>query len=150
MLYSSTDFYYIAKNPEDNMGFPPGVAEELVLKVLRKCDPKNWYSGIDKQSDINNEIMCSTVAQEVEVIADDNETSSEDVDKVVLNTSEHSPSESYDQDNILKKDDRTIFPEDYEPPIIVTQKNSEAYNGAARENYSWSQTIMDLGKHSSK
>lgn len=143
-LARRTDFYYIAKNPEDNMGFPPGVAEELVLKVLRKCDPKNWYSGIDKQSDINNEIMCSTVAQEVEVIADDNETSSEDVDKVNLNTSEHSPSESCVYDNISKKDDKTIFPEDYEPPVIITQKNSEAYNGAARENYSWSQTIMDL------
>lgn len=127
------------------MGFPPGVAEELVLKVLKKCDPKNWSVGLDKETDINNEIMCSTVAQEVEVIADDEEPSDGNADEEA-SKNEEIVSASNKKNDATKKDDRSIFPEDYEPPVIVTQKNSESYNGAMRDKYSWSQTIMDLGK----
>ncbi|XP_041978397.1 nudC domain-containing protein 3 [Aricia agestis] len=131
-LARRTDFYHVPKGPYENMGFPPGVAEELVLKVLRKCDPKNVSS--QKPADINDEIMCSTVAQEVEIIADDDKI--EDSPKESELTPETKANEV--------KDDRTLFPEDYEPPIIPTQKDSESYNGAVRDTYSWSQTIMDL------
>lgn len=72
-LLFRTDFYYVPEGPYENMGFPPGVAEELVIKVLRSCDPKAWKApnGARKPNDVNNEIMCSTVAQEVEVITED-------------------------------------------------------------------------------
>lgn len=32
-LYRKTDFYRLLSNPNDKMGFPPGVAEKMVLKV---------------------------------------------------------------------------------------------------------------------
>ncbi|XP_050346369.1 nudC domain-containing protein 3 [Nymphalis io] len=135
-LARRTDFYYVHDGFHTDMGFPPGVAEELVIKVLRKCDPKNWSLDKDKHAEINNEIMCSTVAQEVEVIAQEDEQEVENGD-IPIETAD-----SVKKTDIM--DDRSIFPEDYEPPIIVTQKNSESYNGAIRENYTWSQTIMDI------
>ncbi|XP_026490835.2 nudC domain-containing protein 3 [Vanessa tameamea] len=135
-LARRTDFYYVHDGFHTDMGFPPGVAEELVIKVLRKCDPKNW--SLDKD-EINNEIMCSTVAQEVEVIAQEDEQEMENVPEI---SKENAESNSAVKSDI--KDNRSSFPEDYEPPLIVTQKNSESYNGAIRENYTWSQTIMDI------
>ncbi|XP_045497165.1 nudC domain-containing protein 3 [Colias croceus] len=136
-LARRTDFYYVPKGPYENMGFPPGVAEELVIKVLRKCDPKTWYTDDElAQNDIHNEIMCSTVAQEVEVV-DESETN-ENVE-ATQSSSEEKPQETSSPENKQK----SIFPEDYEPPVIPVQ-NSESYNGAVREKYTWSQTIMDL------
>lgn len=145
------------------MGFPPGVAEQLVIKVLKSCDPKNWKppNGAAKASDINNEIMCSTVAHEVEVIADeidhididpDTEKTNEDHNEEIEPSdnllpisasvsSEVQPSSSSHDVDVLKP----IASDDIIPPVIRTQKNSETYNGAEREKYAWSQTIMELG-----
>lgn len=149
------------------MGFPPGVAEELVVKVLRSCDPKNWKppNGATKSTDINNEIMCSTVAQEIEVIADDLENI--DIDPVMTEETiqyQNETLESVPLGNLLPSSSANISTEvvpsssshdidmtksdpseGITPPVIPTQKNSETYNGAERENYSWSQTIMELG-----
>lgn len=149
------------------MGFPPGVAEELVVKVLRSCDPKNWKppNGATKSTDINNEIMCSTVAQEVEVIAD--EMGNIDIDAVMTEVTieDHNETlESVSSGNLLptssistevvassSSHDLDVSkhnpPESNTPPVIPTQKNSESYNGAEREKYSWSQSIMELGKY---
>lgn len=33
-LYRKTDFYRLLSSPNDKMGFPPGVAEKMVLKVM--------------------------------------------------------------------------------------------------------------------
>jgi len=33
-LYRKTDFYRLLSGPQDRMGFPPGVAENMVFKVL--------------------------------------------------------------------------------------------------------------------
>ncbi|KAJ0177072.1 hypothetical protein K1T71_007081 [Dendrolimus kikuchii] len=171
-LARRTDFYCVIDGPYANIGFPPGVAEELVVKVLRAWDPKNRKppNGTrESQSDINNEIMCSTVAQEVEVIADNED---EEADIVESNQDSNVAEETKPtntgleeqqitkdlielkeptilEDNSEKKsniglDGTNKFPEDYEPPVIPTQKNSETYNGAEREKYLWAQTIMDL------
>lgn len=159
------------------MGFPPGVAEELVIKVLRTCDPnsKNVPNGARKPIDINNEIMCSTVAQEVEVTAEDDEVDHEEYEGP--STSDHQyasapPTNTQTLPSVTKADTTTdkhisegnesnvsdkpkdspmvspgVIPDDYKPPIIPTQKNSETYNGAEREKYCWSQTIMELGMY---
>ncbi|XP_034830423.1 nudC domain-containing protein 3 [Maniola hyperantus] len=146
-LARRTDFYHVPVDSEyKNMGFPPGVAEELVLKVLRRCDPKNWHTNTDISTDMN-EIMCSTVAQEVEVVADDNmDEINETLQDIEIGDSNNSAQSKQDARTYQssKVNDKTMFPEDYEPPVIPTQKNSESYNGAIKEKYSWAQTIMDL------
>lgn len=82
--------------------------------------------------EIDNEIMCSTVAQEVEI--GDEEVTNEDV---------------IEQQGIDEKppfSENVASPTDYTKPLLPPPMKSECYNGAERENYSWSQTIMDLGK----
>ncbi|CAG9786296.1 unnamed protein product [Diatraea saccharalis] len=148
-LARRTDFYYVPDGQYENMGFPPGVAEELVIKVLRKCDPKNWASPNSENSsnthnpvNINNEIMCSTVAQEVEVVAEEeiqdcpSETAKSEI------TPKQIASNDPQNSTIQKTDDIPSCA----PPVIPIQTNSDTYNGAEREKYSWSQTIMELGK----
>ncbi|KAG6450360.1 nudC domain-containing protein 3-like [Manduca sexta] len=136
-LARRTDFYYVTEGPYENMGFPPGVAEELVIKVLKTCDPKNRKApnGARKPSDINDEIMCSTVAQEVEVIADNEDDYNEENETQVVT---ENPKEEKEATASIS------IPEDYKPPVIPTQKNSETYNGAQRDNYCWSQSITEL------
>lgn len=153
------------------MGFPPGVAEELVIKVLRTCDPKSWKppNGSQKPFDLNNEIMCSTVAQEVEVVAEGDHISD---DEAPATESEKKPScdetatdsakQPVEITEKLSNDQPTLksvespsnvtstskaFPEDYKPPEIPIQKNSDTYNGAEREKYLWSQNITELGNY---
>ncbi|XP_059045328.1 nudC domain-containing protein 3 [Achroia grisella] len=140
-LARRTDFYLVPDGPYENIGFPPGVAEELVLKVLRKCDPKNYKPNgrkPDLNSELNNEIMCSTVAQEVEVIADDDEKLG---DNAVCSTeaqgSDSTSIGAYSSENPTN-------PDEYIPPKLYTQNNSDTYNGADRGVYCWSQTIMEL------
>lgn len=151
--HSRTDFYHVPDGPYENMGFPPGVAEELVIKVLRTCDPKTWKApnGSRKPLDMNNEIMCSTVAQEVEVIADgdlsDEETGVTDTvepDKVSKKPGDSINKSQPERQSAVTSTSKGI-PEDYKPPEIPTQKNSDTYNGAERDKYSWSQNIMELG-----
>ncbi|KAJ8727979.1 hypothetical protein PYW08_016364 [Mythimna loreyi] len=154
-LARRTDFYYVPKGPYENMGFPPGVAEELVIKVLRTCDPKSWKgpNGTQKPLDLNNEIMCSTVAQEVEVVAEEDVVDDEgtiiepdqNIEEITSKLSKVEPipkTQSESPSNVTSTS--KAFPEDYKPPEIPIQKNSDTYNGAEREKYLWSQNIMEL------
>lgn len=142
------------------MGFPPGVAEELVIKVLRTCDPKSWKgpNGSQKPLDVNNEIMCSTVAQEVEVVGDDYDD--DGIDEKPTTEPIESPTERTEKSSKDQPTPKTqcespsnvtctskAFPEDYKPPEIPIQKNSDTYNGAEREKYLWSQNITELGNN---
>uniref|UniRef100_A0A2A4JZB5 CS domain-containing protein n=1 Tax=Heliothis virescens TaxID=7102 RepID=A0A2A4JZB5_HELVI len=159
-LARRTDFYYVPKGPYENMGFPPGVAEELVIKVLRTCDPKSWKApNGQKPLDLNNEIMCSTVAQEVEVVADNDgtedeeaataatepATSTEPAPKIEETTKpqEEIPAPKSESTGAITSTSKA-FPEDYKPPEIPVQKNSDTYNGAERDKYLWAQNIMEL------
>lgn len=41
-LYRKTDFYRLLSGPNDHMGFPPGVAEKMVLKVKLVKEVELW------------------------------------------------------------------------------------------------------------
>ncbi|XP_061713200.1 nudC domain-containing protein 3 [Cydia pomonella] len=139
-LARRTDFYYVPDGPYENMGFPPGVAEELVIKVLRTCDPKNWKgtNGSRKPVNFNNEIMCSTVAQEVEVVAENED----ELENEFIEAEVAQPTES--EKKILEASSSGEPKTEYKPPLIPVQKNSESYNGAVRDKYSWAQTITEI------
>ncbi|GBP38410.1 NudC domain-containing protein 3 [Eumeta japonica] len=139
-LARRTDFYYVPQNPNENFGFPPGVAEELVVKILRKCDPKNWDNAVPpKSSDISNDVMCSTVAQEIEI-----EANEETPDLDVTTDENIEQKNNIPQTNISKVQSPKSNLKKNLIPQIPVQNNSESYNGAIREKYSWSQTITDL------
>ncbi|KAG7302766.1 hypothetical protein JYU34_012729 [Plutella xylostella] len=149
-LARRTDFYYIAKGPHENMGFPAGVAEQLVLKVLRSCDPYNLAAKNIPPAALNNEIMCSTVAQEVEIEADENvvEIPDQDSSKTDKKSSEPGPATNIPEKQVelkpKKEEKKYHIPDDYKAPVIPKQQSSDSYNGAIRERYTWAQNIMEL------
>lgn len=46
-LYRKTDFYRLLSSPNDKMGFPPGVAEKMVLKVTFVALMSCFSSGLN-------------------------------------------------------------------------------------------------------
>lgn len=150
----------------DSVGFPPGIAEELVLRVLRKCNsdkvfttvPENCHEMID-----DKECVPPPVAQEVEIEATEEVTceepanqpdSSSDLNLEGLNISECllEPNKTLEEYFNSPSNSRTNEP-DYPDPkkvpsyLIESQTHPETYNGAKRDKYSWSQTIRELGEY---
>lgn len=132
-----TDFYFVPEGPNDNLGFPPGEAEKLVIKIMRSCDPKSLMADNNNTSsgDAYDAIMCSTVAKEVEIC--DEESINNDDDQVASSSS-YIDSKNDAQDTVPPK-----ITDEHMPQLPAPMK-SECYNGAERENYVWSQTIVDL------
>jgi hypothetical protein len=49
-MFRRTDFYYECE-PNDNMGFPPGVAEMMVLNIFRKYQAEQYKKHPKKSSE---------------------------------------------------------------------------------------------------
>ena len=124
-LYRCTDFY-VESGPDQNLGFPPGVTEKLVLNSL--CKWKNISKlpdRTDQPRSHNADAQNKANVQDDSIIIDDS-TAPQVVHELEVETC---------------VDSRVA-----DAPIQLLQKNrtSDSYNGAVRENYTWSQTISDL------
>ncbi|XP_046414301.1 nudC domain-containing protein 3 isoform X1 [Neodiprion virginianus] len=106
----STDFY-VESTQDQKLGFPAGVAEDLVLKIYRK-----WKSRFEADNLSRSEAQAQTseLLEPTEVVEVEVETSSNQIDDEPIKT--------------------------YKTPV----QPSDSYNGAVRENYTWSQTISDV------
>lgn len=119
----STDFY-VEMDSEQKLGFPPGVAEKLVLSTMYKWKntmsplKKTTLSGDTNSSDMSDQLVSQnescrfspSVAREIEI-------------------------DSCDKFNNIKPSSEQLFKMDHA---------SDSYNGAVRENYIWTQTLNDL------
>ncbi|XP_055376974.1 nudC domain-containing protein 3-like [Condylostylus longicornis] len=121
-LARCTDFYHEMKVKEDNIGFPRGFKEQLVLKVIKQFEP-NTEHHIDKVPSATNEV--EVVTEEIVSSVDEN------VNINQMNIDEDQVDESKQQQ--------------------TEQTNSfqlnEFHNGAKFNNYCWSQTINDIEIH---
>lgn len=102
----STDFY-IDSSADQKLGFPPGVAEDLVLRILHK-----WKRKCDSANEPVPEVELTSSEPEVPEV----------VEEVEIRTEEESVSKEY----------------------VAPVQPSDSYNGAIREDYTWSQTINDV------
>lgn len=128
-LCRCTDFY-VECGPEQKLGFPPGVAEKLVVNSLHKwkrisTQPSKSHSNNNQEKGINSTIdaqdmQIPAVAEEVEV-------------EVETEKPEHHKTDQTGSIATLEREQ-----------LLKIDRSSESYNGAVRENYSWSQTIIDL------
>ncbi|XP_066592759.1 nudC domain-containing protein 3 [Prorops nasuta] len=123
-LSRCTDFY-IESDGQQNLGFPPGLAEKLVINTFHKwkkqyaittCTSDDRRSFAEKSEQMG-ESTFSTSSLEAQIST---------LDKLKLNidTASAAPSD--------RKDTKFVF------------QSSDSYNGAVRDNYSWSQTITDI------
>ncbi|XP_023128595.1 nudC domain-containing protein 3 isoform X1 [Amphiprion ocellaris] len=159
-LYRKTDFYRLLSGPGDKMGFPPGVAEKMVLKTfklfekLAEHDRERMLSELQRReenrgvpqsvqelevpSEPHQETQeQSTEAAQVESSASDAVDASGPAASDATSSSSSGPAAQGDQAAAAST-------KSAEQSQDTFQSNADSYNGAVRENYSWSQDYMDV------
>lgn len=146
-LYKCTDFYRIQEDPSYKVGFPPGMAQNCVLKAFKK-----W----EKQARQDDEYFSKTrMCSDGSIPPAVQET---DVTTEVVEETEKSKSDKEDgtgaQDTAVSEKEAAPQEETSAAQDNASEKNSskqqgvrntgDSYNGAVRENYRWSQSILDL------
>lgn len=127
-LYRCTDFYVESKSNQ-TVGFSSGIAEKLVLNSLHKWKNMSQLPG---RSEVNR-------GQKERTTEGNNNNNNH-------NSSNFTRIEDIEVPPIAKEVDVEVMAENSTSRIINedAHKSSDCYNGAARENYTWSQSINDL------
>ncbi|KAF1377895.1 hypothetical protein PFLUV_G00205510 [Perca fluviatilis] len=162
-LYRKTDFYRLLSSPNEKMGFPPGVAEKMVFKTFKLFEKLAEHDRGRQQSELQKreESRCVPPAvQELEISDQPPEEREEP------STEESSPREvpapSSSSSSAAAAGPRPdssvggpgpLAPGDQAAAASATsaqesrekfQADPDSYNGAVRENYSWSQDYTDV------
>ncbi|KAM4532060.1 nudC domain-containing protein 3 [Fundulus diaphanus] len=178
-LYRKTDFYRLLSGPDDRMGFPPGVAEKMVLKTFRlfeKLAEHDRERALSERQKRQESACAPPAAQELEVASEPCEATPEEGD------AEPSQMDSASSDtgraSTPAAPDASVSSEgggggssgggsssssssrgpeapggqaaagsraaSADRPQNEFQADPDSYNGAVRENYSWSQDYTDV------
>ncbi|CAG2245588.1 unnamed protein product [Mytilus edulis] len=161
------------KSKTDKLGFLPGTASNLMVSAFKKYekiatgDEQKKDKGHKTERDKEK---ASTVTQQTKNVSDttskhmevsnEKKTSNrpnQDTEKPLNTSTEQSNTEVKDQsklqqdlkdDSVPQKSNSENIEQDANPELArqqaIYQASSESYNGAIRDNYSWSQSITDL------
>ncbi|XP_076876775.1 nudC domain-containing protein 3 [Brachyhypopomus gauderio] len=170
-LYRKTDFYRLLTSPNDRMGFPPGVAEKMVLKTFRLFEKLAAHDRERAMQLVEEAKAVPAVAQELEVQSQAEDAASaagkEDPARATASRAEPpgaAASTSRDETDVQSAESEqpagASTGTDAEDSVAATatgsdsradvpgqsnfQSNPDSYNGAVRENYSWSQDYTDV------
>ncbi|KAM7368541.1 hypothetical protein PAMP_012875 [Pampus punctatissimus] len=145
-LYRKTDFYRLLSSPDDKMGFPPGVAEKMVLKTFKLFEKVAEHDRERRLSELQKKEESRSVpaaVQELEISStpqEETEEQSEEAPKMKSSPLD-SPPEPTGGPGQSAQGDQAASAEESQAKC---QTDSDSYNGAVRENYSWSQDYMDV------
>lgn len=155
-LYRKTDFYRLLSSPNDKMGFPPGVAEKMVLKTFHLFEKLAAHDRERQLNDLqrrNESRSVPAAVQECEVSsepqAECSQESKGEAQSATL-TPEVQDSTASTQDALPSCSDTALAQEDGAAsvgPANETEKcqsDPDSYNGAVTETYSWSQDYTDV------
>lgn len=167
-LYRKTDFYRLLSGPDDKMGFPPGVAEKMVFKTFKLFEKVSEHDRERRQSELQKreESRCvPPAAQELEVAAEETEEEEEEERAEAAPTASAAESASSSDAGDVRAEATVGTPPDTSggpgpapqgdqaaaAGTNAAQEGQErfqcdpdSYNGAVRENYSWSQDYTDV------
>ncbi|XP_066570365.1 nudC domain-containing protein 3 [Amia ocellicauda] len=160
-LYRKTDFYRLLQSPEDRMGFPPGVAEKMVLKTFRLFeqmavqDRSRSALEAEERERLRERRQAPPVVVEVIVKSEPEkevlvQPKEEPVQTTPTKQEQTSPPcvEAACADANIPADGAHTEPSaDPSNPDKVQeqfQANPDSYNGAVRDNYTWSQDYTDV------
>ncbi|KAM4719542.1 nudC domain-containing protein 3 [Anableps anableps] len=165
-LYRKTDFYRLLSGPNDRMGFLPGVAEKMVLKTFRlfeKLAEHDRERALSEQQKREESMRAPPAAQELEVASEPcqatEEKSSTEPSRMESASSDagevSTPAASEDSGR-SQAGSSSSGPGTQGGQAVANctasaeksqnefQSNPDSYNGAVRENYSWSQDYTDV------
>ncbi|XP_078127069.1 nudC domain-containing protein 3 [Sander vitreus] len=159
-LYRKTDFYRLLSSPNEKMGFPPGVAEKMVFKTFKLFEKLAEHDRERQQSELQKreESQCVPPAvQELEISDQPPEEREEP------STEERSPREvpapsssgatagprpdsSAGGPGLMARGEQAAAASatSAQESREKFQSDPDSYNGAVRENYSWSQDYTDV------
>lgn len=169
-LYRKTDFYRLLSGPNDKMGFPPGVAEKMVLKTYKLFEKVAEHDRERHLSELQRREESKSVppaVQELEITSGpQEETKEQSAEKAQTESSPldsgdvsappeptKSPQSSSSSGGGGSSAPRQLAQGDQAAAASVKsaeesqdkcQIDSDSYNGAVRENYSWSQDYTDV------
>ncbi|XP_037693172.1 nudC domain-containing protein 3 [Choloepus didactylus] len=168
-LYRKTDFYRLLRHPTDRMGFPPGAAQALVLQVFKTFDhmarqddekrKKEFEEKIRRKEEEAKAMVAATAekepvpvpVQEVEVDSTTELNGPQEVEKVhtigpqaTFEEAAHSAQEAEPPGAVAGAAEVPREPPSLPKRQEQFQRNPDSYNGAVRENYTWSQDYTDL------
>uniref|UniRef100_A0A1A8JFM0 NudC domain-containing protein 3 n=1 Tax=Nothobranchius kuhntae TaxID=321403 RepID=A0A1A8JFM0_NOTKU len=160
-LYRKTDFYRLLSGPSDRMGFPPGVAEKMVLKTFKlfeKLADHDRERMLSEQQKREESKRAPLAVQELEVTCESPEEMKEQSSTEPSQTDDfHSgtgegcvavgPDKSVGPQGsgeAAVQEDQAAAGRTAEESKKTSQLDSDSYNGAVRENYSWSQDYTDV------
>ncbi|XP_011168391.1 nudC domain-containing protein 3 isoform X2 [Solenopsis invicta] len=124
------DDFYVETNSQQKLGFPPGIAEKLVLNTMYKW--KNSALSLQKTPlSVNDNTNRSGTSDQFVLMQNEN-----------CQTVELPPpmAQEIEIDSCNKSNDIKSFSKQ----SLKTDHISDSYNGAVRENYIWTQTLSDL------
>lgn len=161
-LYRKTDFYRLLSSPNDRMGFPPGVAEKMVLKSFhifeRVAEQDRERQGQELQQREEARSL-PPVVQNLEVQTEDTVVQSLDAVQREIAPSgdgEASPASGaavaprpQPQSSTSARTSQGDQAAAATTGAAATSKdtfqaNPDSYNGAVRDNYTWSQDYTDV------
>ncbi|XP_002733276.1 nudC domain-containing protein 3-like [Saccoglossus kowalevskii] len=134
-LLRRTDFYRIMHNREDKMGFPPGVARQMVMQTFTKYEQYalQMMQREDAEKNKRGEVAPPAV-ETVEVQSEDPISVEKPTDKCEEKEQKTSPAKP-------SQESKPKAAESGHPAITT---GTDSYNGAALDNYSWSQSFTDV------
>ncbi|XP_061656941.1 nudC domain-containing protein 3 isoform X1 [Syngnathoides biaculeatus] len=143
-LYRKTDFYRLLTGPGDKMGFPPGVAEKMVVKTFKMFEKFSEQNlGLQKRraESAAAAVREPEVASEAEGRAESAEARP-GPDPVP--ESEPSGGPRPGGDCAAVRGERAPPTADSARSVQNEASDSDSYNGAVRDKYKWSQDYSDV------
>uniref|UniRef100_A0A3P8VGM5 NudC domain containing 3 n=1 Tax=Cynoglossus semilaevis TaxID=244447 RepID=A0A3P8VGM5_CYNSE len=150
-LYRKTDFYQLMSGPGDKLGFPPGMAEMIVhktFKLFEKVAEHDRERQLSQKQKTAESRCVLAAAQELEV------TTELHKDREQPRSEEAKMEEacSVDAGDVLAPA-ASALTSNPKPDMLRLrtqekfQSDADSFNGAVRENYSWSQDYTDVEVH---
>lgn len=121
----STDYYYVCKTPNEKMGFPAGMKEKMLMCSMERFEDKS-----SREKALEKKLKPALQSNKVTNVKSDKEHVTT-IDKKYIDKSVK------EKKQMTSKEDRKFS----------RKHNFEAHeykNGAAFENYSWSQSLREV------
>uniref|UniRef100_A0A0F7Z6P0 NudC domain-containing protein 3 n=2 Tax=Crotalus adamanteus TaxID=8729 RepID=A0A0F7Z6P0_CROAD len=166
-LYRKTDFYRLLLQPSDRLGFPPGVAKSMAVRAFKNFEHLARQDDEKRQQEIEGKLK----KREADLVAAGERikvpAAIEEVEVTSAAEQQDSGLESgkaADSEEPVRAEEAVqaqVADTTAELPVPVTapvesvqtefprkqeqfQADPDSYNGAVRENYTWSQDYSDL------
>ncbi|XP_048146129.1 nudC domain-containing protein 3 isoform X1 [Corvus hawaiiensis] len=158
-LYRKTDFYRLLLRPGDRLGFPPGAAQAMALQAFRVFERMARQDDEKRRRELEAKLRKKEEEEEAAAAAERVKLCPA-AQEIEVETTEHIPAPDAGgaagtQESAAAQGAAAPSPVSMEPSGAAApaelptrqeqfQTNPDSYNGAVRENYTWSQDYSDL------